>query len=65
MNTVAIPYIGAQFGGGSGQPIWLDNVQCSGRESRLLDCDFSVIGHHNCVHAEDAGVKCQPLNSGK
>ena len=39
--------------------IWLDNVQCRGTESRLIDCTANALGSHNCVHSEDAGVRCQ------
>ena len=47
------------FTDGVGQ-IWLDNVNCVGSETRLIDCPRSnPIGTHNCVHAEDAGVRCQ------
>ncbi len=38
--------------------IWLDNVQCRGTESRLIDCSHLPLGFHNCVHGEDAGVRC-------
>ena len=47
----------ATFGRGSGQ-IWLDNVRCTGSEIRLIDCPANSIGSHNCVHSEDAGVRC-------
>lgn len=47
----------ATFGQGSGQ-IWLDNVGCTGSELRLVDCTANPIGSHNCVHSEDAGVRC-------
>ena len=42
---------------GAGQ-IWLDNVQCTGRENRLVDCPANTFGTHNCNHGEDAGVRC-------
>jgi hypothetical protein len=47
----------AAFGQGSGQ-IWLDNVGCTGSETRLIDCPANIIGSHNCAHSEDAGVRC-------
>ena len=46
------------FTNGVGQ-IWLDNVQCAGTETRLIDCPANPIGNHNCGHIEDAGVTCQ------
>ena len=48
------------FTNGAGQ-IWLDDVQCRGTETRLIDCPASPIGTHNCAHFEDAGVRCQPI----
>lgn len=39
--------------------ILLDNVQCTGSEVGLVDCQHSPIGTHNCGHREDAGVICQ------
>lgn len=38
--------------------IFMDNVACAGTESRLIDCPFD---RHtaDCVHSEDAGVRCQ------
>jgi len=42
---------------GTGQ-IWLDNVNCGGTETRLIDCPANTLGSHNCGHTEDAGVNC-------
>ena len=50
------------FGQGTG-PIYLDNVQCSGNELNLVACNSNPIGTHNCVHFEDAGVRCMPLTT--
>lgn len=47
----------AYFGQGSGQ-IWLDNLDCSGRERSLSECQHNGFETHNCHHGEDAGVAC-------
>ena len=46
--------------GATSQRIWLDNVGCRGTESTLNACPHPAYGSHNCVHSEDAGVRCQP-----
>ena len=38
-------------------PIWLTNVQCTGSESRLIDCP-STLGSNRCFYFEEAGVSC-------
>ena len=44
----------------------LDNLGCTGTESRLVDCPNNGLGIHNCIHAEDAGVRClAPVSSKK
>ena len=52
----------AGFGQGTGS-IWLDNVNCAGTEARLAACPANPIGSHNCVHSEDAGVRCQAVTT--
>ena len=51
------------FGEGTGR-IWLDDLQCIGNESRLLDCVDNLSGINSCSHTDDAGVRCQDMISG-
>jgi hypothetical protein len=56
---------GNQYGAGTGN-IKMAYVDCTGSESSLFDCDFSVSfgwgegdgGGHNCGHVEDVSVSC-------
>ncbi|XP_071486164.1 scavenger receptor cysteine-rich domain-containing protein DMBT1-like [Diadema antillarum] len=55
--TDYFPY--AYFGRGSPtQPIYLDDVRCSGNETELTDCEHNGWGIDNCVHNQDVGVRC-------
>ena len=55
--TGALAYSYSRFGRGTGG-IFLDNMNCRGTESRLINCRHSGIGVHNCDHTDDAGVRC-------
>jgi hypothetical protein len=39
--------------------IWLDNVNCTGSESRLQDCPSKPFGDHDCREFNHAGVTCE------
>ena len=51
----------AFFGQGTGA-ILLDQVGCTGNETRIVDCSSNPIGVHDCSHSEDAGVTCQGMS---
>ncbi|NWX93302.1 SRB4D protein, partial [Nothoprocta pentlandii] len=59
-HAVALP-APMTFGQGSG-PIFLDNVDCKGREAALSECWSHGWGIHNCYHYEDVAVMCSELS---
>ncbi|XP_067321106.1 deleted in malignant brain tumors 1 protein-like isoform X4 [Anolis sagrei] len=48
---------GAHHGQGSG-PIWLEGLNCMGKEASLRECPRSPWGEHHCTHSQDASVEC-------
>lgn len=46
------------FGEGVGI-IFLDDVECVGNETSLLECSHIGIGTSNCFHDEDISLLCQ------
>ncbi|XP_061902006.1 LOW QUALITY PROTEIN: deleted in malignant brain tumors 1 protein-like [Entelurus aequoreus] len=47
----------AYFGEGTGQ-VWMDDVECTGKEVSILKCSHRIFGENNCGHSEDVGVVC-------
>ncbi|XP_060081090.1 scavenger receptor cysteine-rich type 1 protein M160-like [Ylistrum balloti] len=50
------PYTHAAFGQGT-DPVLIQNVECSGTESKLDECRLNTTGS-SCDHTEDVGVVC-------
>ncbi|XP_058890118.1 lysyl oxidase homolog 3A-like isoform X5 [Acipenser ruthenus] len=48
---------GARMGQGMG-PIHMNEVQCSGQEKSIWNCQYKNITTNDCRHVEDASVKC-------
>ncbi|CAI8029055.1 Neurotrypsin, partial [Geodia barretti] len=60
-NNTGYPVRYAYYDYGMGRgPIFLDDVDCSGDEERLIDCEHNGISVHDCYHYQDAGVYCSP-----
>ncbi|XP_064596274.1 deleted in malignant brain tumors 1 protein-like [Liolophura sinensis] len=51
------PVNNAGFGAGTGI-IWLDNVVCSGNETRISQCSHGAWGNTKCRHGQDLGLVC-------
>ena len=50
-------YCECRFNSGSG-PIWLDDLQCTVSDTRLISCTHRAVGTHSCGHSEDIAVYC-------
>ena len=62
MPTDAVAFSGAHFGVGVGT-IYLDEVGCTGHEIQLTRCPRSSSVVCRYAHSEDAGVRCQGLDT--
>ena len=40
-------------------PIWLDNLDCSGNEYTIFDCEHTGWGINNCDHDDDVVLGCE------
>ena len=50
---------GTLYGNGTNTgPIWLDNVDCRGKESTIAACEHNGWGNNSCSHKDDIGVTC-------
>ena len=59
--TDAVAFLNSHFGASSGtRTVYLDEVECSGRESNLTDCPRSSTVSCSSVKSY-AGVRCQGL----
>ena len=58
MPTDAVAFSRAVFGAGTG-PIYLNTVDCSGSENKLINCSRSSFLSCPGGHSWDAGVRCQ------
>ena len=54
----------SDFSAGTGT-IWLDEVACTGSESRLADCAHAGWGGSNCTHVEDVSIRCWDADPAK
>ena len=51
----------SEFGEGNSS-IWLgNNGDCSGYESSILDCYYSIGFTFGCTHENDVGVECYTI----
>ena len=56
-SSGALPTVGAYFGIVDG-PIFLDEVECNGTETSILQCLSQDAGLHNCFSLQEAGAIC-------
>uniref|UniRef100_A0A8C6ZZG0 Soluble scavenger receptor cysteine-rich domain-containing protein SSC5D n=1 Tax=Nothoprocta perdicaria TaxID=30464 RepID=A0A8C6ZZG0_NOTPE len=47
----------SRYGEGKGK-VWLSELNCTGREASLAECEAKPLGENVCNHVEDASVEC-------
>lgn len=58
-GAISVLNFPVSFGTGISEgPIWMDNIECTGSEDRLVDCTFDGFGVSNCQKSEDVGIGC-------
>ena len=50
-------YLTHKYGEAEGE-IWVEDLQCTGEETTLLQCEMSDFGAHACDHSEDVSIFC-------
>lgn len=50
-------YGAVHFGQGIGLIIY-DDLVCNGNETKLQNCRHAALGHTDCSHSGDVGVRC-------
>lgn len=55
-SAVTVKYK-AFFGMGTDQ-VWMDDIDCTGKENALAQCPHRGFGENDCDHDEDAGLVC-------
>ena len=41
-------------------PIWIEHVECNGKEERLVDCEFDDNDKNHCYNETVVAVACIP-----
>ena len=59
MLTDPVAVYDTQFGLYTTFTVILDEVQCRGDETSLIECQHAGIGRHNCRSSDAAGVVCR------
>ncbi|XP_010221162.1 PREDICTED: soluble scavenger receptor cysteine-rich domain-containing protein SSC5D-like, partial [Tinamus guttatus] len=50
----------SKYGEGKGK-IWLSDLNCTGTEASLMECEAKPLGENICNHVEDASVECSVI----